>query len=64
MPAPATGVPIACALTIVGCLCLAPGAAAQEPTRTQEIEAKQKEKSGKLAPYQPSGAERFLTRLE
>jgi hypothetical protein len=64
MPAPATGVPIACALTIIGCLCLAPAAAAQEATRAQEIEAKQKEKSGKLAPYQPSRAEKFLARIE
>lgn len=64
MPDSATGASTACALAIIGCLCLPAATAAQEPTRAEEIAAKQKEKTGKLAPYKPSGAERFLTRLE
>ncbi len=55
---------IACALAITGWLCLPARAAAQEPTRAEEIEAKQREKAAKLEPYKPSRAERFLTRLE
>lgn len=54
----------ACALAIIGSLCLPAPAAAQETTRAEEIEAKQKEKVGKLAPYEPSRTERFLIGLE
>ena len=54
----------ACVLAIAGFMCAAADAAAQENTRAAEIEAKQKEKAGKLAPYQPGRAERLLIRLE
>ncbi len=64
MPANISRARIACALAITGCLSLPARAAAQEPTRAEEIEAKQREKAAKLEPYKPSGAERFLTRLE
>lgn len=54
----------ACTLAVAGMLSLAAAAAGQEPTRAAEIEAKQQEKAGKLAPYQPTRAERLLIRLE
>ena len=53
-----------CALAITGSLCLPARVLAQETTRAGETEAKQKEKAGKLAVYQPSRAERFLIGLE
>ena len=53
----------ACAMTLVFAMTFAAPSAAQE-TRTEEIAAKQREKAAKAAPYQPSGAEKFLIRLE
>lgn len=54
---------MACAFALVASLCL-PAAAAAQDTRAEEIAAKQKAKAAELAPYKPSAAERFLTRLE
>lgn len=53
---------IATAATVVA-LFAPPDLAAQD-TRAGEIEAKQKEKAANAAPYQPTGAEKFLIRLE
>lgn len=52
-----------CAIALAGTLVVPAGAVAQE-TRAEEIAAKQKEKAADLEPYRPTGAERFLTRLE
>lgn len=52
-----------CALALAAAL-FVPAAAAAQETRAEEIAAKQKEKAADLEPYKPTGAERFLTRLE
>ena len=43
---------------------VAPATTAAQDTRAREIEAKQKEKAANAAPYQPTGVESFLLRLE
>ena len=41
-----------------------PAIAGAQETRAEQIAAKQREKAQKLAPYQPNGFERAMTRLE
>ena len=62
-PAVRTAMMTTCALSLVLCLTAAAPAGAQE-SRAEEIAAKQREKAAKSAPYKPSRAEAFLTRLE
>jgi hypothetical protein len=56
-------VAVCCTLAVAGSAAFIAAAEAQD-TRTAEITAKQKEKAAKSAPYQPSGFEKFMIRLE
>jgi hypothetical protein len=51
-------------VVILACTLLVPAAAGAQDTRAEEIAAKQKEKAGKLQPYQPTGFEKVMARLE
>ena len=51
-------------LLMAAAVAIAPADASAQDTRAEEVEAKQREKAAKLAPYKPSKGEAFLVRLE
>jgi outer membrane protein assembly factor BamA len=56
------GIWAACLVVIVGLI--SPSSTAAQDTRAAEIEAKQQEKAAAAAPYEPTGFETFMIRLE